>query len=127
MTKARGLLRQIGEDVAEVHYFETMEIREAMAWVESGGIAIHRNFNLDGQVVGGKARKGVAWHVLGPEAALLEWGAMHNLNPAWLQYAGNPRRVHWDVFGALARRLEKMAAAERQAQLDDGQESLKLD
>ena len=112
--------------MVEVRFFEMEEIREARAWVVEGGIAIHRNFDLDGLSVGGKVRSGPAWHVLGPEAALLEWGQAHHLNPTWLQHAGDPRRVHWDVFGALARRLEKMAA-ERQAQLDDGQESLRLD
>ena len=114
------------ECVAEVRYFDLMELREAQAWVEGGGIAIHRNFALEGERVGGKARHGVAWHVLGPEEALLEWGAEHNLNPAWLQRRGNPRRVHWDVFGALARKLEK-EALKAKAQEEASQGSLNLD
>jgi hypothetical protein len=103
-----------------------MEIREALEWAANGGIAIHRNFNLDGVVVGGKARSGPAWHVLGPEDVLLEWGREHNLNPTWLQYPGNPRRVHWDVFGALARKLAKNALALK-VKAEDGQGSLNLD
>jgi hypothetical protein len=113
--------------VAEVRFFQTMELREAYAWVAEGGIAIHRNFDLDGIAVGGRVRSGPAWHVLGPEEALLEWGHAHNLNPAWLQSRGNPRRVHWDVFGALARRLEKAAARSKPKPAEEMQIRLNLD
>ena len=112
-----------------MRFFDLGEIREARAWVQEGGIAIHRNFDLKGQMVGGKARKGVAWHVLGPEEALLEWGRANGLSARWLQHPGNPARVHWDVFGALARQLEKEAQEVKAAVVvtEEGQGSLKLD
>jgi hypothetical protein len=112
--------------MAEVRYFAAEEIREAREWAGGGGIAIHRNFDVDGMVVGGKVRQGAAWHVLGPQDALLEWGLAHHLNPSWLQHPGDPRRVHWDVFGALARKLERQAEVQRQS-LEDAQGQLKLD
>ncbi len=41
-----------------------------------GGIAIHRNFDVDGLVIGGRQRSGPAFHVFGAPGARHERGQL---------------------------------------------------
>lgn len=102
---------------AEVRFFEFMDILNAAEWARSGGIAVHRNFDLDGIKVGIKVREGVAWHVLSSDReALVAWGKKYGQRESWLQ---GPRTRglfegiwHYDVFGAPGRRLLRESGQE---------------
>jgi hypothetical protein len=104
-----------GPAAGEERFFAMREIREARDWALAGGIAIHRNFDVDGLVIGSRRRSGPAFHVFGNESVLLEWGRRYRLNPRWLQHNGRNRGwpPHFDVFGGLARRLVELAAKDR--------------
>jgi hypothetical protein len=86
-------------------------IEEAAVWALAGGIAVHRNFEVDGLEIGGKTRSGTAYHVFGLREALLAWGSRNRQKPAWLQHTKEDAREGWpphfDVFGSPARRLEQ--------------------
>lgn len=93
--------------------FDMMEIREAATWGAAGGIAIHRNFDVDGMTIGGKVRSGRAYHVFGREKELLEWGKRNGQSAAWLQPEKRAKDgalqfpPHFDVFGGPARAMER--------------------
>lgn len=79
-------------------YFGTRQVREARAFAQSGGIAVHENLY--------KLRGHRTCHMLGPdEAALVEAGRAIGLGPERLHRSNT---VHFDLFGeplerALAR------------------------
>ena len=100
---------EITSDSPATRYFDRREVREAMTYALSGGIAVHRNFDVDGITIGGKVRKGAAFHVLGSRASLLAWGLGRGLSARWLQPPTARRQGvwHFDVFGAGAIRLER--------------------
>lgn len=88
-------------------FFERRQIREAIAFAEDGGIAIHRNFDIyDGR----RSPRGVEMrkpfvHVIGLRPLLAEWGLRHGLRPEWIQPERRRRVAHYDVFGTFAQSL----------------------
>ena len=88
-------------------YFERRQIREAIAFAEAGGIAVHRNFDsYDGRL----SPRGIAMrkpfvHVIGLRPQLEEWGRRHGLRPEWIQPEKRRKVAHFDVFGEFAAAL----------------------
>lgn len=88
-------------------YFERRQIREAIAFAEQGGIAVHRNFDTyDGRL----SPRGVVMrrpfvHVIGLRPLLADWGWRYGLRPEWIQPEKRRRVAHYDVFGAFAQSL----------------------
>lgn len=91
----------------EERYFERREIREAIAFAETGGIAVHRNLDsYDGRLSprGVTMRKPFV-HVIGRRGQLEEWGRRHGLRPEWIQPEKHRQVAHYDVFGSFAQAL----------------------
>ena len=87
-------------------YFERREIKEAIAFAEAGGIAIHRNFDsYHGSRIRGMLREKPFLHVIGLRPVLEEWGARHGFRPEWIQPEKRRRVAHYDVFGSNAQAL----------------------
>jgi hypothetical protein len=87
-------------------YFERREIKEAIAFAESGGIAVHRNFDhYHGTTIRGFTRERPFLHVIGLRPALEEWGRQHGLKPEWIQPEKRRSVAHYDIFGAPAEAL----------------------
>jgi hypothetical protein len=87
-------------------YFERREIKEAIAFAEAGGIAVHRNFDhYHGTTIRGFTRVRPFLHVIGLRPALEEWGPKHGLRPEWIQPEKRRRVAHYDVFGPHAEAL----------------------
>ena len=88
-------------------YFERRQVREAIAFAESGGIAIHRNFDsYDGTVSPrGTVMSKPFVHVIGLRAQLEEWGRRHGLRAEWIQPEKRRTVAHYDAFGAFAQHL----------------------
>ena len=88
-------------------YFERRQIREAIAFAEAGGIAVHRNLDTyDGR----RSPRGVRMqspflHVIGLRPQLEEWGRRRGLRPEWIQPEKRRRVAHYDVFGSFAQAL----------------------
>jgi hypothetical protein len=91
----------------EERYFERREIREAIAFAEAGGIAVHRNFDsYDGRLSPrGIVMRSPFVHVIGLRPQLEEWGRRHGLRPEWIQPERRRRVAHYDAFGAFAQFL----------------------
>jgi hypothetical protein len=92
-------------------YFERRQIKEAIAFAEGGGIAIHRNFDhYHGSTIRGLTRERPFVHVIGLRPHLEEWGRLHGLRPEWIQPEKRRKVAHYDVFGpaadSLIRRLQ---------------------
>jgi hypothetical protein len=105
----------MGQRLAE-RYFERRQIREAIAFAESGGIAIHRNFDsYDGTLSPRGTVMGKPFvHVIGLRAQLEEWGRRHGLRPEWIQPEKHRRVAHYDAFGAFAQHLiDRLADRQR--------------
>ena len=84
-------------------YFERRQIKEAIAFAEAGGIAIHRNFDYyHGSTIRGMVRQKPFLHVIGLRPVLEEWGRHHGLRPEWIQPEKRRRVAHYDVFGPSA-------------------------
>lgn len=87
-------------------YFERREIKEAIAFAEAGGIAVHRNFDsYHGSTVRGLRREKPFLHVIGLRPVLEEWGRGHGLRPEWIQPEKRRKVAHYDVFGPAAEAL----------------------
>jgi hypothetical protein len=87
-------------------YFERRQIKEAIAFAEAGGIAVHRNFDhYHGSTIRGMTRERPFLHVIGLRPALEEWGRQHGLRPEWIQPEKRRRVAHYDVFGPHAEAL----------------------
>lgn len=87
-------------------YFERRQIKEAIAFAESGGIAVHRNFDsYHGSAIRGFRREKPFLHVIGLRPVLEEWGRQHGLRPEWIQPEKHRRVAHYDVFGPSAQAL----------------------
>ena len=84
-------------------YFERRQIKEAIAFAESGGIAVHRNFDYyHGSTIRGTVRERPFLHVIGLRKQLEEWGRRHGLRPEWIQPEKRRTVAHYDVFGSYA-------------------------
>ena len=87
-------------------YFERRQIKEAIAFAEEGGIAVHRNFDsYHGSSIRGFQREKPFLHVIGLRPVLEEWGRSHGLRPEWIQPEKRRKVAHYDVFGAPAQAL----------------------
>lgn len=90
----------------EERYFERRQIKEAIAFAESGGIAIHRNFDYyHGSTIRGMTRERPFLHVIGLRKQLEEWGRARGLRPEWIQPEKRRKVAHYDVFGIHAQEL----------------------
>ena len=90
----------------EERYFERRQIKEAIAFAEAGGIAVHRNFDsYHGSTIRGLTREKPFLHVIGLREQLEEWGRLHGLRPEWIQPEKRRRVAHYDVFGRAAQAL----------------------
>jgi hypothetical protein len=94
---------------APERYFERRRIREAIAFAEEGGIAIHRNFDYyHGRLSGrGLVMERPFVHVLGRRTALESWARQQRLPLAMIQPEGKRTVAHIDLFGSLAAELIK--------------------
>jgi len=87
-------------------YFERRQIKEAIAFAEAGGIAVHRNFDsYHGSTIRGFTREKPFLHVIGLRMQLEEWGRLHGLRPEWIQPEKRRKVAHYDVFGPAAKAL----------------------
>jgi len=97
------------QDVSEAlreRYFERREIKDAIAFAEAGGIAIHRNFDYyHGSTIRGMVREKPFLHIIGLRPVLEEWGRQHGLRPEWIQPEKRRKVAHYDVFGPPAAAL----------------------
>jgi hypothetical protein len=91
----------------EERYFERRQIREAIAFAEAGGIAVHRNFDHYHGTWhrGGFPMHKPFLHVIGRRPMLAEWGVRHGLRPEWIQPERRRTVAHYDVFGEFAEAL----------------------
>ena len=90
-----------------VRYFERRQIQEAIAYAESGGIAVHRNLDT---FHGRRSPRGMLMekpflHVIGLRPQLAQWGRLHGLRPEWIQAEKRRRVAHYDVYGRYAQSL----------------------
>ena len=87
-------------------YFERRQIKEAIAFAEAGGIAVHRNFDhYHGSTIRGMTRQRPFLHVIGLRPELEKWGRMHGLRPEWIQPEKRRKVAHYDIFGPAAQAL----------------------
>ncbi len=91
----------------EVRYFQRRELAAAIEFAETGGIAVHRNFD---RYHGTLSARGIAMerpflHVIGLRSRLQVWGAGYGLRPEWIQPEKRRRVAHYDLFGEHAERL----------------------
>lgn len=88
-------------------FFSRRAVREAIAFAEAGGIAIHRNFDrYDGTVSArGWVMRRPFLHVIGLRAVLLEWAVEQGIPPQAIQPEKRRAVAHIDVFGEFAERL----------------------
>ena len=87
-------------------YFDRRQIKEAIAFAEAGGIAVHRNFDhYHGSMIRGMMRERPFLHIIGLRAILEEWGRQHGLRPEWIQPEKRRKVAHYDVFGPRAGEL----------------------
>ena len=91
----------------EERYFALRQVREAIAFAEAGGIAVHRNFDsYDGRLSPrGMVMRKPFVHVIGLRPQLEVWGRRHGLRPEWIQPEGRRRVAHYDAFGSFAQAL----------------------
>src|SRR3989442_13499453 len=84
-------------------YFERRQIKEAIAFAEAGGIAIHRNFDsYHGSTIRGMVRERPLLHVIGLRPALEQWGRLHGLRPGGVQPGKGRKGGQYDGFGPPA-------------------------
>ena len=88
-------------------YFERREIREAIAYAEAGGIAVHRNFDhYSGRVsFRGMTMTAPFVHVLGLRPVLARWAAANGIPVQAIQPEKRRRVAHIDVWGENAELL----------------------
>jgi hypothetical protein len=87
----------------DVRYFERRQIKEAIAFAEAGGIAVHRNFDhYHGSTIRGMVRVRPFLPVIGLRKPLERWGREHGLRPEWIQPEKRRKVAHYDVFGSYA-------------------------
>jgi hypothetical protein len=91
----------------EERYFERRQIKEAIAWAEGGGIAVHRNLDrYDGQVSeGGRVMRRPFLHVIGMRPVLEDWALREGVPLLAIQPERKRRVAHIDVYGPYAQAL----------------------
>jgi hypothetical protein len=94
-------------------YFERRQIREAIAFAEAGGIAVHRNFDYySGRLTfRGMTMTAPFLHVLGLRPRLAEWAEREGIPVHAIQPEKRRRVAHIDVWGELAERLIERASS----------------
>ena len=96
----------VNDEPPRERYFERRQIKEAIAFAEEGGIAIHRNFDYyHGSTIRGLKRERPFLHVIGLRARLEAWGRLHGLRREWIQPEKRRKVAHYDVFGPFAQEL----------------------
>jgi hypothetical protein len=96
----------MSEAPLQERYFERRQIKEAIAFAEAGGIAVHRNFDhYHGSTIRGMQRERPFLHVIGLRRPLEAWGRQHGLRPEWIQPEKRRKVAHYDVFGPFAEEL----------------------
>ena len=91
----------------EERYFERREIKQAIAWAEAGGIAVHRNLD---RYDGLRSGRGIVMHrpflhVIGLRPVLEEWALRYGVPRGAIQPEGKRLVAHIDVFGTYAQQL----------------------
>ncbi|HEY8812021.1 MAG TPA: DUF2332 domain-containing protein [Candidatus Dormibacteraeota bacterium] len=98
-------------------YFERRQVREAIGWAESGGVAVHRNFD---HYHGTRSARGFVMtrpflHVIGLRPVLEAWATANGVPVQAIQPEKRRRVAHIDVFGdyalQLLARVEPVVAA----------------
>ena len=94
-------------------YFERRQVREAIAFAEAGGIAVHRNFDhYAGRIsVRGMTMTPPFLHILGLRPVLSDWAAREGIPPQAIQPEKRRRVAHIDAWGEFAERLITRVAA----------------
>lgn len=98
--------------------FEMRQIRDAFAWAEAGGVAVHSMGDVTGDAFKNapnvfKGRKFA--HLFGPSRdALIEAALSIGCKRQWIQKDDDPLHRHFDLTGAILRRaLEKCSVDAR--------------
>jgi hypothetical protein len=88
-------------------YFERRQVKEAIAWAEAGGVAIHRNFDhYHGTRTGhGFVMTRPFLHVIGLRPVLEAWATMNGIPELAIQPEKRRQVAHIDVFGDYALQL----------------------
>src|SRR5256886_8857263 len=91
-------------------YFERRQIKEAIAFAEAGGIAVHRNFDsYHGSTIRGMRREKPFLHVIGLRPRLQGGGRPHGFRPGWdppqKRGQGGPYDRFLPPAGALFQRI----------------------
>ena len=91
----------------EERYFERRQIKEAIAWAEAGGIAVHRNLDrYDGlRSEGGRVMRRPFLHVIGLRPVLEEWALREGVPLLAIQPERKRRVAHIDAYGPYAQAL----------------------
>jgi hypothetical protein len=92
---------------AEERFFERRQVKEAIAWAEEGGIAVHRNFD---HYHGTRSARGFVMtrpflHVIGLRRELEGWARAQGVPALAIQPEKRRRVAHIDVFGDFALQL----------------------
>ena len=101
-------------------YFERRQIKEAIAWAEAGGVAVHRNFD---HYHGSRSLRGFVMtrpflHVIGLRPVLERWAAANGVPVQAIQPEKRRSVAHIDVFGDYALRLlARVQPAEAESEL----------
>lgn len=91
----------------EERFFARREVREAIAFAEEGGIAVHRNLDhYHGQISArGWVMERPFLHVIGLRPVLEEWALSRGIPLRAIQPEKRRRVAHIDLFGEFAERL----------------------
>ena len=107
----------------EERFFERRQVKEAIAWAEQGGVAVHRNFD---HYHGTRSARGFVMtrpflHVIGLRPVLERWARAEAIPVQAIQPEKRRRVAHIDVFGDFAlhllSRLRPVAGAEASFEL----------
>ena len=80
----------MNDQAIQERYFERRQIKEAIAFAEAGGVAVHRNFDhYHGSTIRGVTRMRPFLHVIGMRPVLEEWGRRHGLR-SWPLLSTSP-------------------------------------
>lgn len=88
-------------------YFERRQVREAIAFAEAGGIAVHRNFDhFSGRLsFRGMTMTAPFLHVIGLRPVLTIWAERHGIPDRAIQPEKRRRVAHIDIWGEFAEKV----------------------